>query len=412
MKNGLDLYEAIGGTATCHRLSSAFYAHVARDPVLRRFFPGKTLKCAIEAFAAFLAQFLSGPPEEAQPRWWLSLRESHLRFKIGQRERDAWMKNMIEALDDARIEQPARSALRRFFERSSLYLVNQRSEDSPGRSGSSAGQAPAMTGARDELSVDRSQPDERAESDERAQSGERIDEELSRRWSMQRLLDEAVAAIHCREVDRAIALAECPTLQTHFEGNLAVFAALLASMVRSGERTLLDYVHGRLSAIPALARAPYSGRTLLHEAAAGGNVSTVELLLHLGADADADGAHTPLYCVGNECTTPGGASVVRALVRAGANVDGRARVKQCTALHMAARRGNVEVASALLDCGADIEARDSLGETPLRRAVNCDKTGVAALLLSRGANRHSRGSKGRTPSSAARSSAMRQLLQS
>jgi ankyrin repeat protein len=77
--------------------------------------------------------------------------------------------------------------------------------------------------------------------------------------------------------------------------------------------------------------------------------------------------------------------VVRALVRGGAKVDARDGVKRCTALHMAARRDNVEAAEALLDCGADIEARDSLGDTPLRRSVNCGKTAVASLLLSKGA---------------------------
>ena len=98
--------------------------------------------------------------------------------------------------------------------------------------------------------------------------------------------------------------------------------------------------------------------------------------------------------------------MVRALVRAGAKVDARDGAKHCTALHMAARRGNVEVAEALLDCGADIESRDSLGDTPLRRSVNCGKTAVAALLLARGADLHSKGSKGLTPLLAARSAAM------
>jgi ankyrin repeat protein len=91
-------------------------------------------------------------------------------------------------------------------------------------------------------------------------------------------------------------------------------------------------------------------------------------------------------------------------------VDAHDGVKHCTALHMAARRGNAEVAEALLACGADIEARDSLGDTPLRRSVNCGKTAVAALLLSRGADLHSKGSKGLTPLLAARSAAMSRLL--
>ena len=149
---------------------------------------------------------------------------------------------------------------------------------------------------------------------------------------------------------------------------------------------------------------------MFHAASAAGNLAIVELLLKLGVDANAQdlGGHTALYSVGNEC--PSGGAVVRALILGGANVDACEGVKRCTALHMAARRGNVEVSEVLLDCGADIEARDSLGETPLRRAVNCGKIGVAELLLTRGADLHSRGSKGLTPQSAARVGAMKNLM--
>lgn len=382
MMDGFNPYQAIGGAATCHKLSESFYARVERDPVLRPLFPGKTLRCAIEEFAAFLAQFLGGPPEEAQRRWWLSLRESHLRFKIGQKERDAWMKNMMQALDDVPIEEPARNALRELFERASAYVVN-------------VGQAPAAA-------------------DEGAGSSSSIQQEISRRWSAQRTLDEAVAAVHRGAAEQSIALAEGSILQTYCKSNRAVFAALLAVMIGRGDGTMLDYVREQLLADPALARERYSGRTLLHAAAAAGNLATVALLLRLGAAPDItdDGGHTPLYCLANECKVPGGANVVRALVEAGASVDARDGVKRCTALHMAARRDNVEVAEALLGCGASIEVRDSLGDTPLRRAVNCGQTHVAALLLARGADRHSKGSKGLTPSLAARTTAMRQLMQS
>src|SRR5438552_528683 len=124
MALGSDLYQSLGGTVACRRLSTAFYARVANDPVLRPLFPGKTMTCAIEEFAAFLAQFLGRPAEDAQRRWWVSLRESHLRFKIGRKERDAWMSNMVQALDDVPMEKSARSALRDLFERSSAYVVN------------------------------------------------------------------------------------------------------------------------------------------------------------------------------------------------------------------------------------------------------------------------------------------------
>ena len=379
--DGFNLYRAIGGTVTCRNLSAAFYARVGRDPVLRPLFPGKTLRCAIEEFAAFLAQFLGGPPEDAQRRWWLSLRESHLRFKIGQKERDAWMKNMMQALDDVLIEEPARSALRDFFERSSTYVVN-------------IDQAPAMA-------------DDKGGAAQRPHPSRNIPA-----MDAQRALDEAVAAIQSGAADRAIALAEGSALQAYFQHNRAVFAPLLALMIGRGDAAMLDYVREKLLSDPALAQERYSGRTLLHAAAAAGNLATVELLLRLGAGPGTtdDGGHTPLYCVANECKVRGGAKVVRALVQAGASVDACDGVKHCTALHMAARRGNVEVAEALLDCGAGIEVRDSLGETPLRRAVNCDKTDVAGLLLVRGADMHSKGSKGLTPLLAARSSAMRRLF--
>jgi hypothetical protein len=275
------------------------------------------------------------------------------------------MKNMVKALDEAQIEEPVRNPLQDFFARSSAYVVNQ---------------GPALPVA------------------------EGVRDEIARRWDSQLALDEAVAAIRSGDADRAIALAET--------GDRTVLTGMLALMIGSGHSVLLEFVQKTLTRDPALIRERYAGRTLLHTASGEGSLTMVELLLRLGADPNAadGGGHTPLYSVGNECKVSGGGKVVHALVRAGANVDAHDGVKHCTALHMAARRGNVEVAEALLDCGADIEARDTLGETPLRRSVNCNKTEVAALLLSRGADRHSKGSKGLTPVLAARTPAMRRLL--
>jgi ankyrin repeat protein len=293
------------------------------------------------------------------------LRESHLRFNIGPKERDAWMKQMVQPLDEVEIEEPLRGALRNFFEHSSAYLVNQGAVDTPG----------SLTHP-----------------------------QLACRWELQRRLDHAVTAVRTGDVGVAVELAETC--------DRTVLPGLLALMIASGHPILLDYVQEKLTRDPSLTQERYAGRTLLHAASAAGSLSMVELLLRLGADPNAadGGGHTPLYSVGNECVASGGGNVVRALVRAGANVDAHDGVKHCTALHMAARRGNAEVAEALLACGADIEARDSLGDTPLRRSVNCGKTAVAALLLSRGADLHSKGSKGLTPLLAARSAAMSRLL--
>lgn len=356
--DSFDLYQAVGGREVCLQLSEAFYTRVKRDPVLRPLFPGKSLRCAVEALAAFLAQFLGGPAEDAQQRWWLSLRESHLRFRIGSRERQAWMSNMIQALEDVPIEEPVLLALRDLFERSSAYIVN---------TGQGLGEPAAP----------KDPPDDR------------IHREIAHRWTEQRALDNLVAAIRHGDAGRGLELARSPALEHRLARDRAVLAHVLGLMVGSGSDAGIEYAERELLADPALAnvRNRY-GRTLLHDASSQGNLRMVELLLRLGADPNVEtpGGRTPLYCVGNECQVTGGGNVVRALVQAGAQVNAPCGVKRCTALHMAARRGNTEVAEALVDCGADINARDTSGVTPLQRAKNCRKPGVASLLVSRGAD--------------------------
>jgi hemoglobin len=337
MPSRSSLLESLGGEEGCRRLSVAFYARVGKDPVLRPFFPGKSLRCATEEFAAFLIQFLGGDDEQTQHRWWLSLRESHARFQIGPNARRAWLGHMEATLDAAPLDNATRNALRDFFSRSSAYVIGR----------------------------------DIAESDH---------QELAARWSEQRVLDSVIAAIVEGRDDETLALAP------RFACRPSVFVGLLARMVQSGRATLIHFVIDAVESDPSLATRRFAGTTLLHFAAGAGCVEVVALLLRLGVDPNirGRGGHTPLYCVANECALEAGPDVVRALVRAGADVNACGGVTRATALHMAARRGHVEIARALLDSGAALNARDCKGDTPLQRAINCRKKGVSQLLLERG----------------------------
>ena len=295
------------------------------------------MRCATEEFAAFLIQFLGGDEEQTQKRWWLSLAESHARFRIGPEERTAWLAHMAATLDAMPLDVPARTGLKQLFVQTSAYV----------RSGSEA------------------KPEEK---------------ELATRWQEQRILDAAIAAIAAGRCEEAIALTG------RFVPRPTVFVGLLARMLKSAEPQLLRFVVDAVESHPFLTTSRFSGRTLLHFAAGAGSVDVVDTLLRLGAAVDAvqAGGHTPLYAVVNECGTAAGPEIVKALVRAGADVNACGGVTRATPLHMAARRGFVEIAEALLECGAAINARDSKGDTPLQRALNCRKSDVAELLRKRG----------------------------
>ena len=74
-----------------------------------------------------------------------------------------------------------------------------------------------------------------------------------------------------------------------------------------------------------------------------------------------------------------------ALVDRGADVDAR-DVNQRTPLHYACDKGHMEVAMALVDRGADVDARDVNQRTPLHLACRNGHMEVAMSLVKKGAN--------------------------
>jgi ankyrin repeat protein len=99
-------------------------------------------------------------------------------------------------------------------------------------------------------------------------------------------------------------------------------------------------------------------------------------LLARGADVNLDVNLRPGAWIGMCCTGNSGhkedVTLARAMLRCGADVA--ARYKGSTALHCAAKAGFVHVAEALIAYGADVNALNDLGQTPLDEVENAAKS--------------------------------------
>lgn len=70
------------------------------------------------------------------------------------------------------------------------------------------------------------------------------------------------------------------------------------------------------------------------------------------------------------------ASIISDLICQGAQLGARTDRTGETALHLAARYARADAAKRLLDAGADTNAQDHSGRTPLHTAVTADAQGV------------------------------------
>lgn len=372
----------MGGLDAIQRLVEAFFRRVDDDPVLLALY-GSHHRCAIEGLTRYLSQILGGAPLYAEEGYYVSLAEAHARFKIGTKERDAWLNAMRRALDDVALEAPIRATLRDFFDYSSMAIINR----------------PAAT-------PDAEPPSEPSPS-----------QELEARWQAQLCIEEIAGAIKEGDSARVLAALESAPLQAYLQSEKAIFASVLCVIGRSDNPDLLGCLREGLAQSPDLiGQRVFCGGTLLHSAAEAGSPQFVRLLLEFGADANAlnDGGHTPLEraCNASAEARRDRAEVVRLLLEFGANPNAIGGVKRSAPLHAAARRGSVSVARVLLEQGAEIEARDGGGDTPLRRAINCGKAEMTEFLLSQGADVYSKGSGGLEAWQAARTAKMKQILQS
>ncbi len=127
----------------------------------------------------------------------------------------------------------------------------------------------------------------------------------------------------------------------------------------------------------------------LHWAAYKGSKEVMQLLLSKGADVnckDKDGI-TPIQLAINHSGSVR-TEVVRLLASHGAEIP---------SIHLVAYLGDIEKVKALINGGADINARWSRFGTPLRTAAAGDQKDVAELLIANGADVSIKDGNGRTP---------------
>jgi hemoglobin len=109
------VYDAVGGMPFFVGLVDRFYAHVARDIMLRPLYPSD-LGPPADHLALFLAQYWGGPTTYSEGRGHPRLRMRHAPFAIGRRERDRWLLAMTSALDEMERDAPLDPDVRRRFD--------------------------------------------------------------------------------------------------------------------------------------------------------------------------------------------------------------------------------------------------------------------------------------------------------
>jgi hemoglobin len=129
MNNQPTIYEQAGGDVPFRRLIDAFYRRVEQEPLLRPMYPAN-LAPSREHLFLFVTQYFGGPPRYNGLRGHPRLRMRHAPLSIGQAERDAWVRHMLAAVDEAGFVAPVRTTLHDYFERAATFLINQGAPDS------------------------------------------------------------------------------------------------------------------------------------------------------------------------------------------------------------------------------------------------------------------------------------------
>ena len=105
-------------------LVERFYQFVETDLSLRPLYP-EDLEPGKAHLAAFLAQYWGGPLRYSLERGHPRLRQRHMPFPIGQKERDAWVTHMVFALDSMEISVDEAILMKDYFKSTATFMINR-----------------------------------------------------------------------------------------------------------------------------------------------------------------------------------------------------------------------------------------------------------------------------------------------
>jgi len=120
-----NFYDAVGGEEVFHRIVARFYEEVAKDEILLPLYPEQPdLGPAEERLRLFLMQYWGGPHTYGERRGHPRLRMRHAPFSIGPLERDAWLRCMRIAVDEADLSDQHRRQLWAYLEMAANSMMN------------------------------------------------------------------------------------------------------------------------------------------------------------------------------------------------------------------------------------------------------------------------------------------------
>jgi len=119
-----NFYAEVGGEKVFRQIVHRFYEQVAEDDVLRPLYPEEDLGPAEDRLRMFLEQYWGGPRTYSDQRGHPRLRMRHNPFKVGPIERDAWLRCMRVAVDEADLDEPHRAQLWQYLEYAAASMVN------------------------------------------------------------------------------------------------------------------------------------------------------------------------------------------------------------------------------------------------------------------------------------------------